>query len=69
MILILLKINKNINYKTLYEQLCSYGTSAAIMILLPQIIHLTRITDSSATIVDNIFTNNMNNNIVSMYAF
>ena len=37
----LLKIDKNINYKKLYEQLCSYG-------LLPQIMQPTRITDSSA---------------------
>ena len=27
----LLKIDKNINYKKLYEQLCSYGTTATIM--------------------------------------
>ena len=54
----LLKIDKNVNYKKFYEQLCSYG-------LLPQIIQPTRITDTSATIVDNIFTNNMNNKIAS----
>ena len=45
----LLKIDKNVNYKKFYEQLCSYG-------LLPQIIQPTRITDTSAIIVDNIFT-------------
>ena len=45
-------------YKTFYEQMCSYD-------LLPQIIQPTRIIDTTATIVDNIFTNNMNNNILS----
>ena len=37
--------------------MCSYG-------LLPQINQPTRITENSATIVDNIFTNNMNNKIL-----
>ena len=50
----LLKLDKVNNYKKFYEQMCSYG-------LLPQIIQPTRTTDNSATIVDNIFTNNMNN--------
>ena len=54
----LLKLDRVSNYKKFYEQMCSYG-------LLPQIIQPTRTTDNSATIVDNIFTNNMNNNKIS----
>ena len=53
----LLKMDRINNYKTFYEQMCSYG-------LLPQINQPTRITENSATIVDNIFTNNMNNKII-----
>ena len=49
----LLKMDRINNYITFYEQMCSYG-------LLPQINQPTRI-----TIVDNIFTNNMNNKILS----
>ena len=54
----LLKMDRNTNYKKFYEQMYSYGS-------LPQITQPTRVTDNTATIVDNIFTNNMANKILS----
>ena len=53
-----LKMDKTINYKKFYEQMYSYG-------LLPQITQPARVTDNTATIVDNIFTNNMDDKIFS----
>ena len=47
----LLKLDKVSNYKRFYELMCSYG-------LLPHILQPTRIQGDSATIIDNIFTNN-----------
>ena len=55
----LLKMDRNTNYKKFYEQMYSYGS-------LPQIKQPTRVTDNTATIVDNIFTNNMANKILSV---
>ena len=54
----ILKIDYKNNYKRFYDLLSSYG-------LLPFILLPTRIADNSATIVDNIFTNNTNNTIIS----
>ena len=54
----ILKIDYNNSYKHFYELISSY--SLAPFILLP-----TRIQGDSATIVDNIFTNNSNNKILS----
>ena len=54
----ILKIDYQNSYKTFYNLLLSYRLSP--FILLP-----TRITDNSATIVVNIFTNNSTNNILS----
>ena len=53
----LLKIDKSNNYKLFYDLMTSYGFSPNI--LLP-----TRITENSATIIDNIFSN-INNPILS----
>ena len=53
-----LKMDRNTNYKKFYKQMYSYGS-------LPQIMQPTRVTDNTATIVDNIFTNNMANKILS----
>ena len=54
----LLKMDRNINYKNFYEQMYRYG-------LLSQITQPTRVTENTATIVDNIFSNNMDNKILS----
>ena len=54
----ILKIDFKNSYKRFYALLSSYG-------LLPFILLPTRIVGNSATIVDNIFTNNTNNTIVS----
>ena len=54
----LLKLDKVSNYKRFYELMCSYG-------LLPQILQPTRIQGDSATIIDNIFTNNWDRKILS----
>ena len=54
----LLKMDRNVNYKFFYEQMYSYG-------LLAQITQPTRVTENTATIVDNIFSNNMDNKILS----
>ena len=55
--------SKDIDKKISNDNNCKYYTINTI--LLPQIIQPTRITDTTATIVDNIFTNNMNNKILS----
>ena len=54
----LLKMDSNKNYKYFYDLMCSYGFS-------PKIIHPTRVTTNSATLIDNIFTNNLENDIKS----
>ena len=54
----ILKIDLHSNYKHFYEIMSSYG-------LTPFISLPTRISGDSATIVDNIFTNNMTNKIKS----
>ena len=54
----LLKYDSSNNYKKFYDLLSSYGIFP--MILLP-----TRVCGNSATIVDNIFTNNINNPLIS----
>ena len=54
----IIKIDYQNSYKRFYELLSSYG-------LLPFILLPTRIAGNSATIVDNIFTNNTSNNIIS----
>ena len=41
-----------------FNLLCSYG-------LLPRILQPTRVTDSTATIIDNIFSNNIQDDILS----
>ena len=51
-------MDKVSNYKRFYELMCSYG-------LLPQILQPTRIQGVSATIIDNIFTNNWDRKIQS----
>ena len=54
----LLKYENTNNYKKFYDLLSSYGIFP--MILLP-----TRVSGESATIVDNIFTNNIDNSLIS----
>ena len=54
----ILKIDTHNNYKNFYELMSSYG-------FMPFISLPTRISGESVTIVDNIFTNNMTNKIVS----
>ena len=54
----LLKIDSLNNYSRFYELLASFG-------LVPFILLPTRITGNSATIIDNIFTNNTSNAIIS----
>ena len=54
----ILKIDSQNNYKRFYVLLSSFG-------ILPFILLPTRIAGNSATIVDNIFTNNINNTIIS----
>jgi len=54
----ILKIDYQNSYKRFYDLLSSYG-------LLPFILLPTRIVGNSATIVDNIFTNNSTSNIIS----
>ena len=54
----LLKVDLLHNYAKFYDLLSSYG-------LVPFILLPTRITGNSATIIDNIFTNNTSNTIIS----
>ena len=53
----LLKIDKSNNYKRFYDLMSSYG-------FFPNILLPTRVTENSATIIDNIFSN-INNPIIS----
>ena len=54
----ILKIDTQNSYKTFYDLLSSYS-------LVPFILLPTRIVGNSATIIDNIFTNNISNTIIS----
>ena len=54
----LLKYENINNYRKFYDLLSSYG-------LFPMILLPTRVTKDSATIIDNIFTNNVNNTVIS----
>ena len=53
----LLKTETDTNTQNFYDSMCSYGT-------LPQIIQPTRVTPNTATIIDNIFTNNITDDII-----
>ena len=53
----LLKTETDTNTQNFYDLMCSYGT-------LPQIIQPTRVTPNTATIIDNIFTNNITDDII-----
>ena len=52
----LLKTETDTNTQNFYDLMCSYGT-------LPQIIQPTRVMPNTATIIDNIFTNNITDDI------
>ena len=54
----LLKIDSDYFTQHFFNLLCSYG-------LLPLILQPTRLTESSATIIDNIFSNNFQDDIIS----
>ena len=54
----LLKYDTNKKYQEFYDQMTTSG-------VLPQILQPTRITESSSTIIDNIYTNNLSNDITS----
>ena len=54
----LLKIDTDINTQHFYNLMCSYG-------FLPHIIHPTRVTQYTATVIDNIFSNNLESEIIS----
>ena len=54
----LLKIESNVKYKDFYDLMSSFG-------LIPKIIQPTRITKKTATIIDDIFTNNLTVNTTS----
>ena len=54
----LLKIDTDYFTQHFFNLLCSYG-------LLPLILQPTRVTESSATIIDNIFSNNIQDDIIS----
>ena len=58
MILNLLKIDTDHFTQHFFNLLCSYG-------LLPHILQPTRVTESAATIIDNIFSNNIQDDIIS----
>ena len=51
----LLKVDSNHNTQH-FNLLCSYG-------FLPHILQPTRVTDNTATVIDNIFSNNIRDNI------
>ena len=53
----LLKTGTDTNTQNFYDLLCSYGT-------LPQITQPTTVTPNTATIIDNIFTNNITDDII-----
>ena len=54
----LLKYDSNNKYQEFYNQMTTSG-------FLPQILQPTRITETSSTIIDNIYTNNLTNDITS----
>ena len=54
----LLKLDSNTKYKQFYDLMCSYGFA-------PKILQPSRITENTATLIDNIFTNNLENNVIS----
>ena len=54
----LLKYDTNKKYQEFYNLMTTCG-------YLPQILQPTRITETSSTIIDNIYTNNLNNDIIS----
>ena len=54
----LLKYDSNKKYQEFYNQMTTSG-------FLPQILQPTRITETTATIIDNIYTNNLTNDITS----
>ena len=54
----LLKIDNNNNYQEFYNLLCSYG-------YLPKIIQPTRVTENESSLIDNIFSNNLNDDTIS----
>ena len=54
----LLKFNTDSLSQKFFNLLCSYG-------LMPTILQPTRVTDHSATVIDNIFTNNISDSIIS----
>ena len=54
----LLKLESNKQYQQFYDLICSYGFA-------PKIFQPTRVTDNSATLIDNIFTNNLENDMIS----
>ncbi len=54
----LLKYDTNMKYQEFYNQMTTYG-------LLPQILQPSRITETTSTIIDNIYTNNLTNDILS----
>ena len=53
----LLKTETDTSTQNFYDLMCSYGT-------LPLIIQPTRVTPNTATIIDNIFTNNITDDII-----
>ena len=53
----LLKIDTDHYTQHFFNLLCSYG-------FLPHILQLTRVTDNTATVIDNIFSNNIQDNII-----
>ena len=54
----LLKIDSDHSTQHFFNLLCSFG-------LLPHVLQPTRVTDNTATVIDNIFSNNTQDNIVS----
>ena len=54
----LLKIDSDHVTQHFFNLLCSFG-------LLPHVLQPTRVTDNTATLIDNIFSNNIQDNIVS----
>ena len=54
----LLKIDSDHVTQRFFNLLCSFG-------LLPHVLQPSRVTDNTATVIDNIFSNNIQDNIVS----
>ena len=55
----LLKIDNSQTYQQFYNMLCSFG-------FLPKIIQPTRVTDHHSTLIDNIFSNNLSDETISI---